>query len=148
MPSALPSLTRISSAGPASRKQWPRGVVTRMIGLILFSVISGFPLPGLWQTLRPRVADVMKRNILSVSAETTAAEALGKMDEHNVRLLPVLEPDGRVRGLVSLFKVSKFLFPAPSASFDSRRLLTSLSNLARTLNGKLLLAQEAEQEED
>jgi manganese-dependent inorganic pyrophosphatase len=39
----------------------------------------------------PRVRDVMVPNVLSVRPDGTAAEALGLMDEHNLRILPVLD---------------------------------------------------------
>ncbi|HUD82465.1 MAG TPA: putative manganese-dependent inorganic diphosphatase, partial [Candidatus Saccharimonadales bacterium] len=55
---------------------------------------------------------------------------------------------GRCQGMLSLFKLSKFLFPGPNRPFDSRRVLSSLRNLAQTLGGTLLVAHEAEQEED
>jgi manganese-dependent inorganic pyrophosphatase len=70
------------------------------------------------------------------------------MDEHDLRILPVLDEARRCHGLVSLFKLSKFLFPGINRPFDSRRVLSSLSKLAETLGGKLLVAHEVEREED
>src|SRR5262245_55419032 len=96
----------------------------------------------------PRVRDVMQTDVLSVRPETTAAAALSLMDEHNVRILPVLDAEQRCRGLLSLFKLSKFLFPALNRLIDSRRVLSSLTNLAQTLGGKILTAHEPEREED
>jgi manganese-dependent inorganic pyrophosphatase len=96
----------------------------------------------------PRVRDVMQTDMVSVRPDTTAAAALGLMDEHNIRILPVLDEEQRCRGLLSLFKLSKFLFPAANRLIDSRRVLSSLSNLARTLGGKILTAHEPEREED
>ena len=96
----------------------------------------------------PKVRDVMQSEVLSVSPDSTAADALGLMDEHNIRILPVLDGKRICRGLLSLFKLSKFLFPAVNRLIDSRRVLSSLENLSRTLGGKLLVAQDAEREED
>jgi manganese-dependent inorganic pyrophosphatase len=96
----------------------------------------------------PKVRDVMQSEVLSVSPDSTAADALGLMDEHNIRILPVLDGKRICRGLLSLFKLSKFLFPAVNRLIDSRRVLSSLENLSRTLGGKLLVAHEAEREED
>jgi manganese-dependent inorganic pyrophosphatase len=90
----------------------------------------------------------MQAEVLSVTPEATAAEALGLMDEHDIRVLPVLDVDRRCRGLLSLFKLSKFLFPAANRLIDSRRLLSSLTNLAKTLGGQLLIGHEARREEE
>ena len=96
----------------------------------------------------PRVCDVMQTEMVSVGPETTAAVALGLMDEHNIRILPVLDGEQRCRGLLSLFKLSKFLFPAANRLIDSRRVLSSLANLAQTLGGKIPTAHEPDREED
>ena len=108
----------------------------------------GVPPPRFVADVSPKVRDVMNPAPVSVGLDTTAAEALGIMDERNIRVLPVLGPDRVCRGLLSLFKLSKFLFPAANRSADSRRILSSLTNLARTLDGQLLTAWEPDREED
>jgi len=108
----------------------------------------GVPAPKFVASVSPKVRDVMQRSVLSVTPDATAAEALGLMDEHDIRILPVLDKDRRCRGLLSLFKLSKFLFPTASRLIDSRRVLSSMNNLAKTLGGKLLIGHEPEREED
>lgn len=108
----------------------------------------GVPAPKFVADVAPTVRDVMQARILSVAPDATAAEALGMMDERSLRVLPVLDKDHRCRGLVSLFKLSKFLFPTTSRLVDSRRVLSSLTKLAQTLHGELLVAHKAEREED
>src|SRR5476651_1961893 len=108
----------------------------------------GVPAPRFIADVSPKVRDVMQPEVLSVSPDATAAEALGLMDERDIRVLPVLDENGKCRGLLSLFKLSKFLFPAANRLIDSRRVLSSLDNLAKTLGGKLLISHEAEREED
>ena len=95
-----------------------------------------------------KVRDVMQTHVLSVTPEDTAATALALMDEHDLRILPVLDDARRCCGLLSLFKLSKFLFPAAHHALESRRVLSSLENLARTLGGELLIAHAAGREED
>jgi manganese-dependent inorganic pyrophosphatase len=89
------------------------------------------------------VADVSPK-----APDATAAEALGLMDEHDIRVLPVLDADRRCHGLLSLFKLSKFLFPAANRIIDSRRVLSSLDTLAKTLGGQLIIGHEARREEE
>jgi manganese-dependent inorganic pyrophosphatase len=108
----------------------------------------GVPAPKFVADVSPTVRDVMQTRIMSVTPDTSAAEALGLMDERGVRILPVLDKDQRCCGLLSLFKLSKLLFPTTGRLVDSRRVLTSLANLAQTLHGELVVAQDAEREEE
>ncbi len=108
----------------------------------------GVPAPKFVADVSPKVRDVMQTRIMSVTSETTAAEALGMMDEHNIRILPVLDQDKRCRGLLSLFKLTKFLFPTANRIMDSRRVLSSLANLTQVLHGDVFVACDIEQEEE
>ncbi|HEY2082582.1 MAG TPA: putative manganese-dependent inorganic diphosphatase [Verrucomicrobiae bacterium] len=108
----------------------------------------GVPAPRFVANVLPIVSDVMQRRMLSVTPDATAAEALHLMDNSSIRILPVLDAERRCRGLLSLFKLTKFLFPAANRLGDSRRILSSLENLAQTLQGELLVKFESTSEED
>jgi manganese-dependent inorganic pyrophosphatase len=108
----------------------------------------GVPAPRFIADVSPKVGDVMQTNVRSISPNGTATEALGLMDQHNLRVVPVLDDEQRCRGLLSLFKVSRFLFPAANRLIDSRRILSSLRNLAHTLGGELLVGHNDEEEQD
>jgi manganese-dependent inorganic pyrophosphatase len=108
----------------------------------------GVPAPRFVADVSPKVSDVMQRHVISVTPEATAAEALNLMDGRNIRILPVLDHQRRCRGLLSLFKLSKFLFPLIDRLAGSRRVLSSLKNLADTLQGELVLSFEADREEE
>ena len=108
----------------------------------------GVPAPKFVADVSPKVRDVMQSRIMSVTPDATAADALGLMDERGIRIMPVLDASKRCCGLLSLFKLSKFLFPAANRLVDSRRVLSSLTNLTRTLNGEILVAQKPDDEED
>jgi len=112
----------------------------------------GVPAPKFVADVSPKVSDVMQRKILSVRPDSTAAEALRLMDEKNLRILPVMDAGRKCRGLLSLFKLSKFLFPAVShrhpGQQNSREVLSSLASLARTLDGKLVVGVDAEREDE
>ncbi len=107
----------------------------------------GVPAPKFIADVSPKVSDVMQRKILSVRPDATAAEALRLMDGKNLRILPVMDDEQKCLGLLSLFKLSKFLFPAANREQNSREVLSSLSNLAQTLDGELALGFETEREE-
>ncbi|HSU56393.1 MAG TPA: putative manganese-dependent inorganic diphosphatase [Candidatus Dormibacteraeota bacterium] len=108
----------------------------------------GMPAPRFVADVSPRVRDVMQAQVQSVRPDSTAAEALNLMDERNIRILPVLDEEQHCRGLLSLFKLSKFLFPVANRLFDSRRLLASLKSLTQTLGGEMILGHDAEEERD
>jgi manganese-dependent inorganic pyrophosphatase len=112
----------------------------------------GMVAPKFVTDVSPKISDVMQKRVLSVRPDSTAAEALRLMDEKNLRLLPVLDEARKCRGLLSLFKLSKFLFPAVNRHMDmaqtSREVLSSLDNLARTLDGKVLVGFDTEREEE
>src|SRR3984957_14188804 len=48
----------------------------------------GVPPPRFVADVSPKVRDAMQAQGLSVTADATAAEALGLMDEHDIRVLP------------------------------------------------------------
>ena len=112
----------------------------------------GVPAPKFVADVAPKISDVMQRRILSVRPDSTAAEALRLMDEKNLRLLPVLDENRKCRGLLSLFKLSKFLFPAVSLTahreHSSREVLSSLAGLAETLDGQLVVSFDAAREQE
>jgi manganese-dependent inorganic pyrophosphatase len=112
----------------------------------------GVPAPKFVADVSPKISDVMQRRILSVRPDSTAAEALRLMDEKNLRLLPVLDENRKCRGLLSLFKLSKFLFPAVNLNtnreHNSREVLSSLAGLAATLDGKLVVGFDTEREQE
>src|SRR6476646_7693948 len=50
----------------------------------------GMPAPQFVSDVSPKVRDVMAQNVVSVGPKTTVAEALGLMEDKNIRVLPVL----------------------------------------------------------
>jgi len=47
------------------------------------------------------VADAMSRNPLCIDLDSEISEAARRMSEHGVKRLPVVDPDGRVLGIIS-----------------------------------------------
>ena len=112
----------------------------------------GMPAPKFVADVSPKISDVMQRRVLSVRPDSTAAEALRLMDEKNLRMLPVLDDARKCCGLLSLFKLSKFLFPAVNqknhSNHSSREVLSSLTSLAKTLDGKVMMGFDTEREQE
>jgi manganese-dependent inorganic pyrophosphatase len=108
----------------------------------------GVPPPRYVADVSPRIRDVMRTNVVHLPPEATLMEALGVMDEGNIRVLPILKADGVCLGFVSVFKMTKFLCPTSTRLFDSRRVLTSMRNLTRTLGARTVVDTESDQEEE
>ena len=108
----------------------------------------GVAAPKFVADVSPRIRDVMSSDVVSLPPNATISEALGLMDERNIRVLPIVNPDGTCRGLLSVFKASRFFFPAGNRPFDSRRVLASLRGLTRTLGAKMFFATDPDKMED
>ncbi len=108
----------------------------------------GVPAPRFIADVSPKIRDVMASNVVSVPPGATVAEALGVMEEKNIRVLPVLREDRTCAGLISVFKMSKFFLPTPGRLPDSRRVVASIRNLARTLAAEIIHSVNPDSEED
>lgn len=96
----------------------------------------------------PKVRDVMQHQVSSIPPEATTAEALAMMERGNIRVLPIVDEDRFCHGLISVFKMGKFLLPAHDRAGSSRRVVASVRSLTRSLEAKLLFGVEVDQEED
>ncbi len=122
------------------------GDIVERVAFVLESF--GVPPPRFVADVSPRIRDVMRTNVVHLPPEATLMEALGVMDEGNIRMLPILKDDGMCLGFVSVFKMTKFLCPTSTRLFDSRRVLASMRNLARTLGARAVVTTESDQEEE
>ncbi|HTI69731.1 MAG TPA: putative manganese-dependent inorganic diphosphatase [Candidatus Limnocylindria bacterium] len=106
------------------------------------------PAPKFVADVSPTVRDVMATNVISSGPRTSMFDALSLMDTKNIRVLPILDEERRCKGLLSVFKASKFFFPSPNRIFDSRRVVGSIRGIARTLGAKMICAFEPDRDED
>ena len=72
------------------------------------------------------VGEVMRRQFPVARADELVAAARGKLDKGRVRALPVLQPDGRLAGLVTMADIS-----------EAFRLINARPELARTSSVQL-----------
>ncbi|ADE55785.1 putative manganese-dependent inorganic diphosphatase [Coraliomargarita akajimensis] len=96
------------------------------------------PLPQFIGDVTPRIADIMTQDPLTVTKDSTCAEALEIIDEHDVRALPVVDPEGQLEGTISIFQLGESFIPKPRATKDMRRVHTSISAIIRSLNATVL----------
>jgi manganese-dependent inorganic pyrophosphatase len=108
----------------------------------------GVPAPRFVPDVSPKVRDLMATNVISAPPRMSIFEALSVMDQRNIRVLPILDADRKCRGLLSVFKASKFFFPSANRIFDSRRIVASVRGLARTLGARMICAFDPDAEAD
>ena len=53
----------------------------------------------------------MVRDVVKVSEKATISEALELIDKHDVRVLPAVDEEGRLRGHVSIFQMGDYFVP-------------------------------------
>jgi len=96
------------------------------------------PLPYYLSDVSPRVHDLMSPDVVSVSEDATCAEALELIDQHHIRVLPVLNAKRHAVGTLSLAHLGGVFIPRVSEPRQMRQVHTSLSNIARALKARII----------
>ena len=94
------------------------------------------PLPYYLSDVSPRVHDLMTPDVVSILDDATCAEALELIDQHQIRVLPVINSRHRAVGTLSLAHLGGVFIPRVSEPKQMRQVRTSLSNIARALRGR------------
>ena len=98
----------------------------------------GYEAPLFVTSVRPRVEDVMNRDVLSVGPEEPVYEAFTRIGQNGLRGLPVVEKSARCVGLISTFKITQYLFPPREKIGLHREVRTALKEVIETIGGALL----------
>lgn len=98
----------------------------------------GFPAPIFLTSVRPRIEDVMERDVISVGRDTPVYEAFTRIGEKKFRGLPVVDSEERCVGLISTFKISQHLFPPKGKVDHAREVHASLKDITDTIGGRQL----------
>lgn len=97
--------------------------------------------PAFYSDVRPRVADVMERNVVTAHVGAPVYQAMLQIGENRFRGLPVVDDENRCVGLISSFKISRHLFPSPDQIDMTREVDASLANLCITIHGSVLAGE-------
>jgi manganese-dependent inorganic pyrophosphatase len=106
------------------------------------------PLPVYLSDVWPRVRDVMNSSVVSVPENATCAEALELIDRHDIGLLPVVDPRGRVVGTISLPHLGGIFIPRVSKPKQMRQVQGTLANIARALKATIVHAVDESRQEE
>ncbi len=93
------------------------------------------PLPLYLSDVSPRVRDLMVTQVVSITENSTCAEALELIDRHDIRILPVLNAQKKVVGTISLTHLGGIFIPRASEPMLMRKVETSLSKIVSALKG-------------
>lgn len=106
------------------------------------------PLPTYISDVTPRVRDLMVENVVTITSNATCAEALELIDQHDVRILPVVTEDRRVVGSVSVFQLGGYFIPKFRELREMRKVSSSLAHIARSLRARVIHMSDPERVED
>jgi manganese-dependent inorganic pyrophosphatase len=107
----------------------------------------GVRLPVFVGDVTPRLHDVMARDLVTVGADATCAEALELIDQRDVQVLPVVSAEDRLEGIVSIFHLGHHFVPRLDRERDMRWVDTSLRSVVRALGAEILHLDDGERVE-
>lgn len=96
------------------------------------------PLPRFIGDVTPRVRDIMVTDVFKVREDAIAMEALELFDRHDIRALPVVDDANRLKGALSIFDLGEHFIPKPNREKSMRRVYTSVRDIVRALNAKVI----------
>lgn len=96
----------------------------------------------------PNLGSIMQTKVRSVTRENTCAEALEIIDQYDVRALPVIDGEGKLEGIISIFQLGEFFIPKPREPKQMRRVSTSIDCILRSLNANVLHSCNSSEVED
>jgi manganese-dependent inorganic pyrophosphatase len=100
----------------------------------------GIPMPIYLADVHPKVCDILNRAPVKVETTSSAYEAIELFHQSGVRVLPVIDEEGKPLGTLSLLRLSEsYLIPGGD---QQREIRTKLPALARTLNGRFVTGGE------
>ena len=91
--------------------------------------------PVFLSDVTPLVCDVMTREVVSVRADHSVAEALRSIEQRHVRGLPVVNEDNHCLGLLSAIQLVHQLFPSGTDLERAREVRAALGDIGQTCEG-------------
>ncbi len=106
------------------------------------------PVPLFIGDVSPRVRDIMVRDVVKIHEDATWFEALELIDEHDVRVIPVVDSGNRLKGHVSIFQMGDYFVPKFHEPRSMRHVHTSINDVAKALKADVKYVREADSLED
>lgn len=106
------------------------------------------PTPLFVGDVSPRVRDIMVRDVVKTRAGSTMHEALELIDRHDVRVLPVVDDDNRLQGIVSIFQMGDHFIPKYQEPRAMRHVYTTINDVVRSLKAEVKCVRDGDNLED
>ena len=107
----------------------------------------GVPAPERLTDVFPRVRDILTTAPVTISGDAPLVRALDVMRRHDIRMMPVIDADGRGCGALLLKRLTERIF-LPGQEGGIRRVLTSPASIQACLGAAPLCLHDAEREEE
>lgn len=102
----------------------------------------GLEAPVFYADVYPRIEDVMQRNVVSIHRDAPVYQAMTRFGEDKFRGLPVVDDARNCIGLLSAFKLGKYLFPPVENLSSSRIVEASIVHIREAIRGTLVTGRE------
>ena len=102
----------------------------------------GLEAPVFFADVYPRIEDVMQRNVVSIHRDAPVYQAMTRFGEDKFRGLPVVDDGRNCIGLLSAFKLGKYLFPPIENLSSSRIVEASITHIREAIRGMLITGRE------
>ncbi len=96
---------------------------------------AGLPQPRLLMDVRPTIGQVAQRNIITARIDECLMEVYRRMQHHRIRVMPALDENGTLKGLLSFPDLMELVLPDSDVDVNARVVETSLSRVLRVVNG-------------
>lgn len=89
-------------------------------------------IPQLLSDVHPRIKDVVTEKVISIHESAPMSKAIELYHEHHIRMLPVIDDEGRAKGLLMLKQATEF-FLVPTEPEKLRRIRASINSIQACL---------------
>jgi manganese-dependent inorganic pyrophosphatase len=109
---------------------------------------AGLEPPKLIMDLRPTAEMICRADVVQARADETFLDVYQRMEQADIRSIPVVDDGGKVIGIASVQDLLQLLLHNVSDRLHARRVRTNLANIARTLEAHIDCGTELEVEQD
>lgn len=109
---------------------------------------AGLEPPKLIMDLRPTAEMICRADVVQARADETFLDVYQRMEQADIRSIPVVDDGGKVIGIASVQDLLQLLLHNVSDRLHARRVRTNLANIARTLEAHIDCGTELDVEQD
>ncbi len=109
---------------------------------------AGVEPPKLVMDIRPTAGGVCRADVVKAREDESFLDVYQRMVKVNVRVIPIVDEHDCIVGLASVQELLNLLLHSLDSKAHARRVRTSLSNIARTLEGVVDAGRDLDQEQE